>query len=137
MPPGGGDRDGTFHQRLAGRVFFCAAPMAPSVQRQTYGPQMNQRVPKLKPLAVSFPPFFSFLLFFLPSPFLSFFPFSRWVWQLGRNRHFGRASCHPWGSFLDIFFRQPYKRAKAKRTANSCARLLGLTMMPRPPSAQN
>ena len=77
VPPGGGEGDGTFHQRLAGRVFFCAAPMATSVQRQTHEPQRNQQVPGLKPLAVPFPPFFSFLLLFFPSPFWSVLSFSR------------------------------------------------------------
>jgi hypothetical protein len=57
--------------------FFCAAPMATSVQRQTHEPQRNQPVPGLKPLAVPFPPFFSSLLLFFPSPFWSVLSFSR------------------------------------------------------------
>ena len=38
--------------------------------------------------------------------------------------------CHPWGNFLDRFFRQPYKRAKAKRTAHE---VLGFLSSPFPP----
>ena len=38
--------------------------------------------------------------------------------------------CHPWGNFLDRFFRQPYKRAKAKRTAHE---VLGFLSRPFPP----
>ena len=82
-------------------------------------------------------PFFSFLLFFLPSPFSSFFLFSRWLCATWQKSTFWPSFLSPLGQVFRHLFRQPYKRTKAKRTANSCARLLGLTMMPRPPSAQN
>ena len=50
------------------------------------------------------PPFFSFLLFFLPSPFLSFFLFSRWLCATWQKSTFWPSFLSPLGQFFRHLF---------------------------------